>query len=344
MKKIRILVIVDSTLKEEDRFIKGRQSFWGSTIYNSSLRDKIEICELSLPEEHEKRAYIEFSPAMWDVVIFNWDVLDADATFNSDATQQIVSYHYRTSLKEYVENGGILLIEAQTSYWSLDQKAYNAILGEKEIHCTKADRFAPWGKSIYINEIYTDHPLLRGLSKQFHSNCNNICHEPWFPPGSVDLRVIDCTYPEKIYTGSFEKWSNKWLPLLLNEKKEAVLLIAPFGSGLIIATTMFIASANNSHILNSLLIRSPALRHETREYHERLKLWRWVNAIAVTAILSLIFFVMLTILSNYWPLLKKWPLLPKIFGSFIGGLLARLAYATTPKKSIKLWIKRLLNR
>ncbi|GAF78335.1 unnamed protein product, partial [marine sediment metagenome] len=293
---INVLVIVDSIITKRGRYIHGRHSFWASL--SKELPD-VQIQQISIPESHDQKTYINFDPFKWQVVVFNWDVVDGDSTFRSNETQNIINYHYTEQLKEFVSKGGIVLIEAQTSYWAPDQSAYDILLGKNQVKCREEKKFAIWGTDVLINEAYKDHPLLQGLPNRISSKYPNELKISWFPEGSVNDKVVDFTHPNKIFCGSFSKWRKRWVPIIKNDQNEPTMLIANQNEGFIIVTTMFLASSRCISLLKNLLRHTSISRYKIKSFHKKIKRIRLFWLCIAILIISLVFFFGLFILEPY---------------------------------------------
>lgn len=243
---------------------RRRRCFWEEQL--DDLPD-VQYELISLLQKMEERKF--FNVYAYDVIIFNWCVLDGALMFASDRVQDIVSF-YDDHFIQFVRKGGILLMENQPKRWRPVQKAYDVLLpGEVTVVSRETYLF---GSKVIVNERLKKHPLFQHLPAAMHSAYAHPPDESWFPVGSTSARSIQELNPTKVYSGGFQRWKSDWLPLLYtDEKLYPVMLMKTEGLGLWIITTMYLASSNIKELVESLTIGSKRHIVEIQRYHARQK-------------------------------------------------------------------------
>lgn len=195
---MRVGIIVDS--KDPT---KRRHSFWPDSLSDPTVVYE----EVSLAESSQDLHAINYQS--YDILIFNWDVANGDATFSSERTQQLLQRHQRHGhLDNFVRNGGILILEAQTSHWRPDQKSYDSVLGEGEVRVSTGRE--PEVSSIgVVNTALNEHPILFLLPSKIENDYPHGEEVGWFPAGSVSTQALQKTKPRKLYSGTFGRWKKE---------------------------------------------------------------------------------------------------------------------------------------
>lgn len=334
-RNINVLVLVDSEVENS-----GRRSFWKEAC--SKFGDKFAVLERSLTEKHMAGLHVELDPDRWDIVVLNWDVADGDPKFSSHQTKEIIAYHYQDDIREFARAGGIVLVEAQTSYWSPDQSAYDTILGVGEVKIGPDGRFAPSGSTASSGESHSAHPLIIDLPKNLTGSFVSEPGTNWFPPDSVNFKVIERNDPNKLYAGFFKSWNATWLPLIYAENSHPIMLVKSVGHGFIVATTMFLASSDCSPLIRSLFIDGLRERLYIGRYHNKARIRRILNwALLPFAILaSIVLAIYVASLFGATPLQLA---LAGLTG-FIIPTAWNFIYRRFISKPLKAWTDRLFNK
>lgn len=110
---VNIKIIYDSKDPE-----KRRTCFW------ESVKEQIEgnynfqfISIKDTLESDDPFQLLElFDKNKTDIIILNWDAINGDPIYGSDKTYQFFD-HYKPDLNKWVENGGIIILEAQNAAW-----------------------------------------------------------------------------------------------------------------------------------------------------------------------------------------------------------------------------------
>ncbi len=102
----------------------------------------------------------------YDIIIFNWDCLNNDVMFHADITQTIVR-NDKEDFIQFVQDGGILIIENQTRHWLPIQDAYDALLPSDQVTVLKSTKPNTeeqlWGATARVNRRFKKHPLIHNL-------------------------------------------------------------------------------------------------------------------------------------------------------------------------------------
>jgi len=284
---MKVAVIVDDLNPD-----RRRRCFWEEQL--RSLPD-VQYELVSLLHQMEERKF--FDVYIYDVIIFNWCVLDGAVMYASDRVQDIVSF-YDDHFIQFVRKGGILIMENQPKRWRPTQKAYDVLLpGEVTVISREMHLF---GSKVLVNERLKKHPLLQHLPMALHSAYAHPPDESWFPPDSTSAKSIQELYPSKVYSGAFRSWKSEWLPLLYTDDKlYPVMLVKTEGLGLWIVTTMYLASSNIKELIEGLIIGSKRHLLAIQQFHTHQKTVRKLEALRVFSIIMLIAFGIYIILATH---------------------------------------------
>jgi hypothetical protein len=257
---------------------RRRKCFWDEQL--ASIPD-LQVELVSLQANMEARLF--FNIYAYDVVIFNWCVLDGAVMYAADRTQDILAF-YDDHFIQFVRRGGVVIMENQPKRWRPSQRAYD-ILFPGEMAVLSRETY-PFGSTVQVNARLREHPLLQGVAAPIHSAYSQPPGTSWFPPGSTSVRSIEELNPTKMYTGAFQSWSKEWLPLLYTEDRQnPVMLVKSEGLGLWIVTTMYIASSNVHDLIESLAVGARNHRTAIRNFHTAEKSKRRVRALMSAAVI-----------------------------------------------------------
>jgi len=281
---VRVAVIVDDL-----DATRRRRCFWVEKL--RSWPD-VSVEMISLLKKMEERHF--FNIYEYDVVIFNWCVLDGALMYASDRVQAIVDF-YDDHFAQFVRKGGVIVMENQPKRWRPVQRAYDILFkGQMQVMSRETYSF---GSTVVVNSRLKGHPLISSFPTKIHSAYTQDPAESWFPPDSTSTKSIEELNPTKLYSGAFESWSSSWLPLLYTDDGEhPVMLVKTEGLGLWIVTTMFLASSNVHDLIESVVLGS--LRHivAIRAFHERQRRRVQMNTVAAIGLVIAIavgFFILL---------------------------------------------------
>lgn len=283
---MRVAVIVDDLDPN-----RRRRCFWEEQF--ESMRD-VQYELVSLLENMEKREF--FNVYDYDVIIFNWCVLDGALMYASDRVQEIVTF-YDDHFFRFVRRGGIIIMENQPKRWRPVQKAYDILLNGGVTVVSRDTYF--FGSKIVVNKRFKRHPLLQHLPEVMYSAYTHPPDESWFPPGSTSARSIEELNPTKVYSGAFRAWKSEWLPLVYSdESRYPIMLVRTEGLGLWIVTTMFLASSNIKELVDSLVAGSGRHIVEIRKFHEHQKFVRKFELVRASLIVCVVGVVVYIILAT----------------------------------------------
>jgi hypothetical protein len=258
--RINVCVVKDST-----DIMRGRTCFWSDALQRWSRPnrrgDYIVVTELSLPEEVVKAKYIDFG--RYDVVVFNWDVLNGDPTFSSDRSQNIARYYAR-DLSKFIDKGGLVIVEAQATLWSPCQEAYDSVLvgaGLPRLRVIDSNRIR-FGFSVRPNRrLLGQHPFLpQAIGQSIRANlCQWNSKRPWFPDSSVSLETIQMFVGtrSRMYSGAFSRLKSRhWQPILFTEdgRFPVACVYHRGGRGACLVTTMYLAASNVTELLRPMTV------------------------------------------------------------------------------------------
>ena len=259
--RIRICTVTD----HPDDPKKQRSCFWPDALkpwIEGGVQDRCVVwTPVFLPDTVDWSEYVDFET--YDVVIFNWDVLNGDPMFRSDRSQQMAR-HYARDLREFVRGGGLVIMECQAALFSPSQAAYDSVTQEAGLPRLRVtdSTTVSFGFSVRPEtSLLGRHPFLpvelgRWISAE---DCDWNSREPWFPTSAVSLRTLQAfegTH-HRMYSGGFERASLRhWRPILYAEDGQhpvACVYHEP-GEGAYLVTTMYLAASNVSGLLRPITL------------------------------------------------------------------------------------------
>ncbi|WP_411098328.1 hypothetical protein [Streptomyces sp. x-45] len=260
---------------------RRRRCFWEEQL---SAVPGVECTLVSLLANMESRRF--FNVYEFDVVIFNWCVLDGAVMYASDRARDILAF-YDDHFFQFVRRGGVVIMENQPKRWRPAQQAYD-VLFPGQLVVTQGETYV-YGSTVQTNAALRGHPLLQGIPGTVNSAYSHPLDTSWFPPGSTSPRSIEELHPTKMYTGAFRSWSKGWLPLLYTEdRRNPVLLVKTEGLGLWIVSTMFLASSNVADLIESLVVGARSHSHAIHHFHDAQERKRRVRTVVgVAGVLAL---------------------------------------------------------
>lgn len=285
---IRIVVLID-----RKRRAYRRTPFWRAVfkVPDQDFRHRVDVRYLSIADELNRNrnpAPLMFTTDAADVIVVNWDVMNGDPAFGSDRTYAFIE-HYRPDMAKWLREGGVLVLEAQGASWGAIQKPYDCVTGPLRDSQVKVHE-GLWcvGDTVTLNAKHKENPLAKGLT------ADDLRLQPgglwsrrnWFPKqmfrGNVESLAFARRHQRVMYRGWFDEWSQDWIPVLLpggpereamgdsTDSPKAVLLYrrvsaeAPEPSpavGHIVLTTMFIASSEQTALIDNILDLTHVVEH-----------------------------------------------------------------------------------
>lgn len=283
--QIRVAVIIDDLDPN-----RRRRSFWDEQLAELGVQWEY----VSLLEYMDRIKF--FNVYHYDVVIFNWCVLDGAVMYWSDRVQAIVEF-YDAHFRRFVELGGVLILENQPKRWKPSQRAYSALLGD-QVRVTPSSLDLV-GDAVRPTASALKHPLLSTIDRTLHSAYTH-GNESWFPPESTSKLSLETLHPTKMYSGGFSNWKPDWIPVLQAEDRDIpVMLMKIQGRGLWIVSTMFIASSNRTDLIRACVLGHHEHPDLVQAYHRSYQRGRWVNlTLGVGAIVGLGVIAVLLVQAN----------------------------------------------
>ena len=280
---MKVAVIVDNLDPK-----RRRHCFWEEQL--SSFRDiHVELITIN-KQAYEQKYDNLYIWDKYDIMIFNWDVINNDPVFDSDRSYQVVNRYFEL-FTQFVRDGGIIIIENQSWHWCPVQEAYDALFSGQVtvLKSTMLDNIEPiWSTSAHVSKQNKKHPLVHNLPKVLNSAYMHEADFEWVPSGSITSRALQGLHPTKIYSGAFKKWRPDWLPLIYSDdKKYPIMLVKTDDLGLWVVSTMFLASANINVLLQNLIIRAKNNLPLIKQHHSQYRIVRAFHALWAIAVLIL---------------------------------------------------------
>jgi hypothetical protein len=218
---LKIKIVYDNIVPE-----KRRTCFWESMV-EKLVDDSYEFDFISVSDTIDSEKPFEilelFNRKKTDIIVLNWDSINNDMLFGSDRAFQFFNQH-SPALNGWVEDGGIVIVEAQTSAWKLMQSSYDIFTKEvKDSFVKVTDVRFPENCAIINTRLKYQHPLLKGISNSVKWTPVLISAK-WFPE-NYEVYTIDHS-EKKLYEGWFDYYSKDWEPLLFadDEMKKPIML------------------------------------------------------------------------------------------------------------------------
>lgn len=223
----------------------ARLCFWDDFLTKLSVESE----RVSIAEILGSNAQPDLSK--YDLLCISWDVLNGVLLHRSDVTQRWF-IERADRIDSFLNAGGVLIVEAQCIKWKPFQQAYDAIVGEGAVRVY--DETLEWSNQGKVNARLRDHPLLSELPDDVYSDPAASLPDIWHPTGVATRKTEETTYKTKLYNGWFTRYTNDFLPLLMDRSgKHPILLCRAKGQGFAIISTMFIASGQCQALLRNCL-------------------------------------------------------------------------------------------
>lgn len=235
---------------------KRRTCFWEKIEENTQNNYQFQFISIRDTLDSDPCKLVDFfNNDTTDIIIFNWDSINGDPVYGSDRVFDFFD-HYRPDLNTWVENGGILILEAQTAAWKLVQESYN-LFTKNNIKTTKK-RIRD--KSAYVNKkLLENHPILKNVAEEINVQ-QEFSEQNWFP---ISCGICSIEHSEeRLYQGWFEKYSKDWEPLIFDINKKNPIMLCRIVKkeenvgikvGAYIITTMYIGASGINQLIENLL-------------------------------------------------------------------------------------------
>jgi hypothetical protein len=255
---IKIKIIIDNQNPN-----KRRTSFWKLLDINNK-KDKYRIDYISildlLESDNPFEIYDLFNNNKTDVIIISWDSVNNDPVYGSDMAYRYFD-HYRVDQQTFVENGGIIILEAQAAAMNLVQDAYDIFAENIKI----IENCQTLGDKAKINTNLSHHPILKEIEAVELPKHGPFDENDWFPKNAIiyTQEIVKQDYiKRRLYNGWFSKITNDWEPLIFTDDGKNPIMIcrlekgsdkelAPVGG--FILTTMYIGSSGLTKLIDNLL-------------------------------------------------------------------------------------------
>lgn len=239
-----------------------------------------------------------------DIIIINFDSINGDLVYGSFEAYQFFNI-YIHRLNKWVQDGGILILEAQTVSSELVQSSYDIFTKAAQNSYIKTSNKTEWGKTATIDKnLVNQHPILR-VSRAYLKEIlkgwkPNLDKKPPFPVKAF-TKYTEHNF-NHLYAGYFDKYSNDWEPLIYadNNMKKPIMLcnivkkvkeekVTQFGA--YILTTMYIGRTGYNPIVKNLLnLQKEDLEtYKNKKEEETIKAKTKRNRIIILIIITLIF-------------------------------------------------------
>lgn len=234
--KIQVKVICD-------RSLASRPCLWRDIHKNYKNECDFYFIQLAeyiegLANHHDTSSQLKptellslFDNKLTNIIIFNWNSINGDPIYGSDRALQFF-YHHASKLHNWVQNGGVVIVEAQATTldfsqdsWYLSQGPYNIF--SKNITVATKD-FA--SKKIILNEEYMGYPIFEGFIKpETETAPTNVFtieqhntgeSEKQWCPGNININ------DGMLSTGWFDSYPDNWRPLIFVEINRDSFLIS----------------------------------------------------------------------------------------------------------------------
>lgn len=263
--------IVESPNNEKTKVIikidDGKPDEIISNIVNGELNNYeiifsfefISVKEILNSENPSKIVKDLFNKEQTDIIIINWDSINGDPVYGSFEAYQFFNM-YMPTLNEWVEDGGIIILEAQTVASKLVQSPYDIFTKETKNCYVKTFNKLERGDIAIINKKLVNlHPILTNISNNKWEP--KIDPEPGFPDPVLSTVTTDHK-KRRLFAGYFSKYSKDWDPLLYADigMKKPIMLCRLVKKeknenvGGYILTTMYIGATSFDPIVKNLLI------------------------------------------------------------------------------------------
>jgi hypothetical protein len=288
----RIVVIADPEAQDGDRL---RHSYWDSIFGDYPIE------QYGLADLDKSSTVLDLKGAK--LLVVSWDSANGDAAYGSSRTLQYFQSEGRVRVEELLMDGGVVLSECQTLKGVPVQAAYDAIFGRGELTVLSDILPEPErrGDAALTADAFADHPILLGMPRRVTQNYRDLGERMFYPaivgPEST-TRPVSELYRTSLWFGYFTHWRKGWIPLLYADlpasyvrrvgwkaRPAAVLLAKVHRNGILLASTLFIAGAQFTRLIDNLRAVDMTA---VRRHHESAVRRRVVADVAVGVLVALL--------------------------------------------------------
>lgn len=273
MNPLRVTLVLD----REDR---RRRDFWTPIL--SQLREQqvvnTRVTTYSLAESiaspltAETPAFLETLQDDTDVLILNWDVINGDPDFGADLALRWFE-HRRLAVRNWLNKGGVLILEGQAVLGVPSGESYAAVLGPGEVStCGPEDPRRPEAQE---RRMVGECTLTRlgGRAPGFETlgrlqPRQTLSYDDLFPPGKagrlVAAYIRRADFSRMLYRGWFRRTfrrraTMRWVPYFRRANRwprnYPTLLVAKCeNKGAIFASTMLLSATMQYKLVQAILL------------------------------------------------------------------------------------------
>lgn len=276
----RVHRLATVVLVDRRRLRRRRQCFWAEFLRRDDrlrCRTKARYYSIADAIKRQKNPAVRLF-SQTDVIVVNWDAINGDPVYGSDVALQFFR-HYQPDMLDWLQKGGLLIVESQGISWSPAQMPYDAVVEALEGSSVQVCG-TKWslGTQVHVNPEYRQDRVCSDLEEDaFRIDPNGLwARKRWFPKRFLNSHVQSLQFVRRhhrhLYRGWFEGWSDDWTPVLLagdaktaakHNQKRAVLLYRPVRSsdasegppaiGYVVLSTLFLASSGLTGLVANLL-------------------------------------------------------------------------------------------
>ena len=300
---LRVSVVVDKA----DR---RRREFWTDVLTDlkrqQGIDTTVKLCPLAdmmrAPLRDADPVFLEQLQDGTDVLVVNWDAINGDPDFGADAALSWFN-HRHMAVRDWLNGGGVLILEGQAVLGVPSQDAYDALLGDGELAvCGAEDPSDPGAQERRMQGACRTTRTAR-RAKGFTAiedirSRETLTHDDMFPPETsgrlVAAYIRRGDYRAMVYRGWFRRraWRSqttlRWLPYIRRAKlwplNYSTMLVAKVDKGAIFATTMLLSGTGQTRLIQAIL----STHGRVSELPEPERLWSVISRHGVPALAGLI--------------------------------------------------------
>jgi hypothetical protein len=219
-RQMQVTVIVDRNSKR-----RRRTCFWPEVLDSEKydIRYRVNHIEYSIADTLDKKrnpAVQLFSPERSNIIVINWDAINGDPVYGSDRAYQFLE-RYRSDLREWLRQGGVLIVESQGVSWGASDDAYNMLCSMfSESRITLFSEMWAVGDAAAVHPRRLSNPLLIDLKDDDAQIAQGglWARKQWFPKDFISSDAQSARFVRRhqqlLYRGWFTSWTADWNPIL----------------------------------------------------------------------------------------------------------------------------------
>jgi hypothetical protein len=282
-KLFRVALVADGTNKETGKQYRSSRH-WLKAIRRYAAWEVQQFC---IAQQLAEATVVNVEDS--NLVVINWDSVNGDAACQADVSLQFFQTNGPVRIRELLSKGGILFAEHQGIKGVPAQPPYDALFGANQVRVvTSATSSNSHVDTATLFKKYRHHPLIHNLPSTIIA-CPDDPNEELFSMHFTGSEEHDGPplqrYQRSLGFGWFAWWGKDWIPLLcakltaeqsrfFRTKHAPMLLARVSGSGLMIASTMWVAKAGLDQLIDNIFAADmTAIRH----YHKKARDRRRIN-------------------------------------------------------------------